>query len=369
MRHKLHALSAVVLTSLVFGLAGCGNDAKPAASAAASAEQPASAAASAAAPAAPASQAAAVRNEMIKPIPVAEVKDPAMVELGKQLFFDPRLSRSGGMSCNSCHNLSMGGSDNLAASIGDRWQKGGINSPTVLNSSLNVAQFWDGRAKDLKEQAGGPIANPAEMAFTHDLAVAMLETIPGYKAEFSKVFKKDKIDIDQVTTALAAFEETLVTPNSRFDKWLLGEDAALTTDELKGYELFKSAGCVACHNGPNVGGASFQKMGVVEPYKTAHTAQGRMDVTKSDQDRFLFKVPTLRNVELTYPYFHDGAAMTLTDAVDTMGKLQLGRTFTPEENGQIVAFLKTLTGDQPKFELPQLPVSSDSTPRPDPFAK
>ena len=366
--NKIHTLTAAVITALTLGLVACGNDQKPAAAPAApAASAAASAPASVAAPAA--SQAATVRNELIKPIPAAEIKDPAMVELGKKLFFDPRLSRSGGMSCNSCHNLSMGGSDNLAASIGDRWQKGGINSPTVLNSSLNIAQFWDGRAKDLKEQAGGPIANPVEMAFTHDLAVAMLETIPGYKQEFTAVFKKDSIDIHQVTTALAAFEETLVTPNSRFDKWLKGDDSAITADELKGYELFKSAGCVACHNGPNVGGASFQKMGVVEAYKTAHTAQGRMDVTKSDQDRFLFKVPTLRNVELTYPYFHDGAAMTLTEAVDTMGKLQLGRTFTAEENAQIVAFLKTLTGDQPKFELPQLPVSGDSTPRPDPFAK
>ena len=312
---------------------------------------------------------AAVRDEPIQPIQPAKVNNPAMVELGKKLFFDPRLSRSGGISCNSCHNLSTGGADNLAASIGDRWQKGGINSPTVLNSSLNIAQFWDGRAKDLKEQAGGPIANPAEMASTHTVAVSTLQTIPGYVREFKSVYGTDQISIDQVTQALAVFEETLVTPNARFDQWLKGDNQALNTQELRGYELFKSSGCVACHNGAAVGGNSFQKMGLIQPYKTAHTAQGRVDVTKLDQDRFMFKVPTLRNVELTYPYFHDGAADTLTVAVDTMGKLQLGKSFTTQENADVVAFLKTLTGQQPSFALPHLPPSGDRTPRPDPFAK
>ena len=307
-------------------------------------------------------------SEPISPIPPAKVADPAKVELGKKLFFDPRLSRSGFISCNSCHNLSTGGSDNLAASVGDRWQKGGINSPTVLNSSMNVAQFWDGRAKDLREQAGGPIANPAEMASNHGLAVTVLQSIPGYTAEFRKVYKSDEISIEKITDAIAAFEETLVTPNSRFDKWLKGNKKALTKTELAGYTLFKESGCIACHNGPAVGGNSFQKMGVVEPYKTAHEAIGRAAVTGKDDDRFNFKVPTLRNVELTYPYFHDGAAKTLTEAVDIMGRLQLGRTYSAEENAKIVAFLKTLTGDQPRIALPILPPSSDKTPRPDPFA-
>jgi cytochrome c peroxidase len=312
--------------------------------------------------------AAAPRNEPIQPIQPAKVTHPAMVELGKKLFFDPRLSRSGAISCNSCHNLSTGGVDNLAASIGDRWQKGGINSPTVLNSSLSIAQFWDGRAKDLREQAGGPIANPGEMASTHVAAVATLQTIPSYVTEFQKVFGNGDITIAQVTQALAAFEETLVTPGARFDLWLKGNDKAITAQEKRGYTLFRDSGCVACHNGPAIGGNSFQKMGVVEPYKTTHTAQGRADVTKEDQDRFMFKVPTLRNVELTYPYFHDGAAKTLPEAVETMGRLQLGKTFTSEENADIVAFLKTLTGKQPSFTLPHLPPSGDQTPRPDPFA-
>ncbi len=310
---------------------------------------------------------AAKPKEPIDPVPAAKVTKPALVELGKKLFFDPRLSKSGFISCNSCHNLSMGGTDNLKTSIGHNWQKGPINAPTVLNSSMNVAQFWDGRAKDLKEQAGGPIANPGEMAFTHELAIDVLESIPAYRAEFKKVFKADKINIDQVTQAIAAFEETLVTPNARFDKWLKGDKKAITKQELEGYQIFKASGCTACHYGVAMGGTSFQKMGIVEPYKSTSPAEGRAAVTGKDADRFYFKVPTLRNVELTYPYFHDGEAATLTEAVDIMGRLQLGRKYTDDENAKIVAFLKTLTGDQPKFMLPILPPSTDSTPRPKPF--
>lgn len=309
------------------------------------------------------------KDEPIQPIKAYKTKNPAMVELGKKLFFDPRLSKSGFISCNSCHNLSMGGSDNLKSSIGHNWTEGPINSPTVLNSSMNVAQFWDGRAKDLKEQAGGPIANPAEMAFSHELAVATVASINGYREEFKKIFGTDKVDIDKITEAIAEFEKTLVTPNSRFDKWLLGDDKALSKKELEGYQLFKTSGCIACHNGAAVGGGSFQKMGVTKAYITKNTAIGRAGVTGDDADRMFFKVPTLRNVELTYPYFHDGAANTLEEAVDVMGKLQLGREFTTEEQSKIVAFLRTLTGEQPSFKIPQLPPSSDLTPRPQPFAK
>ena len=205
------------------------------------------------------------------------------------------------------------------------------------------------------------------MAFTHELAVDTLKSIPGYVAEFKQVFGHDKLTIDEVTTAIAAFEETLVTPNSRFDRWLDGDDRALVKNELDGYKLFKDSGCVACHNGPNLGGNSFQKMGVVQAYKTASTAQGRVEVTGKDADRLNFKVPTLRNIELTYPYFHDGAAETMTQAVDLMGRLQLGREFSQDENAKIVAFLKTLTGQQPQFALPILPPSTDKTPKPRPF--
>ena len=308
-----------------------------------------------------------MRDEPIKPIEAAQVSDAGKVELGKKLWFEPRLSMSGIISCNTCHNLSMGGTDNLKTSIGHGWKAGPVNSPTVFNSSLAIAQFWDGRAADLKEQAGGPIQADVEMNMPHTLAIGILQSIPGYVAEFKSVYGKDKIDIDMITDSIAEFEKTLVTPNARFDKWLAGDDKALTEKELAGYTLFKESGCVACHNGPAAGGTSFQRMGVVEPYKTSSPAEGRSAVTGVDADRFNFKVPTLRNVELTYPYFHDGAAATLPEAVDTMGRLQLGKKFTADENASIVAFLRTLTGKQPSFALPQLPPSADATPRPKPF--
>lgn len=306
-------------------------------------------------------------NEPVQPIAPAQVTNPEKVELGKQLFFDPRLSKSGFISCNSCHNLSMGGSDNLPTSIGHNWQKGPINAPTVLNSSLNLAQFWDGRAADLKEQAGGPIANQKEMASNHVLAVDVLRSIPQYQEAFRKVYKVDEITIDEVTDAIADFEKTLVTPDSRFDRWLKGDEKAISQTELEGYRLFKSIGCVACHNGPALGGNSFQKMGLVEPYKTDNPAEGVAGLTGKDVDRFKFKVPTLRNVELTYPYFHDGAYWKLEEAVDVMARLQLGRKLSEDEIGKITAFLKTLTGEQPSFALPILPPSTAQTPIPTPF--
>lgn len=306
-------------------------------------------------------------QEPVSPIEPAKDLNQALVELGKKLYFDPRLSKSGFISCNSCHNLSMGGTDNLVSSIGHGWQQGPINSPTVLNSSMNIAQFWDGRAADLKEQAGGPIANPGEMAFTHALAVDVLESIPTYVAEFKQVFGSDEVNIDRITDAIAEFEKTLVTPDSRFDRWLKGDTEAINETELAGYQLFKNSGCVACHMGPALGGSSFQKMGLVAPYETSNEAVGLAAVTGDDTDRFKFKVPTLRNVELTYPYFHDGGAATLSEAVEIMGKLQLGREYEAAEVDQLVAFLKTLTGEQPSFMLPMLPPSTESTPPPAPF--
>jgi cytochrome c peroxidase len=306
-------------------------------------------------------------KEPIEPITPVKVINLAQVELGKKLYFDRRLSKSGFLACNSCHNLSMGGADNLKTSVGHNWQQGPINAPTVLNSSMNIAQFWDGRAADLKEQAGGPIASPMEMAFTHKLTIDVLESIPQYVAEFKLVFGTNSINFDHVTQAIAEFEKTLVTPNSRFDQWLLGNKDALTEKELAGYQIFKHSGCAVCHNGAAVGGNSFQKMGVIEAYDTKSPAEGLSAVTGKDSDHFKFKVPTLRNVELTYPYFHDGEAETLTEAVDVMGRLQLGKEFTQDENANVVAFLKTLTGDQPSFVLPMLPPSTDKTPQPKPF--
>ncbi|MCI5166654.1 MAG: cytochrome-c peroxidase [Candidatus Electrothrix sp. GM3_4] len=312
-------------------------------------------------------------DKQLEPIVPATGINKEKAELGKKLFFDPRLSKSGFISCNSCHNLSRGGTDNLKTSIGHKWQQGPINSPTVLNSSMNFVQFWDGRADTLKDQAGGPIANPGEMAFTHDLAEEVLQSIPAYVAAFKSIFGKDeidnKIDIDQVTDALAEFEKTLVTPNSRFDKWLKGDKDAMTADEQTGYKLFMDSGCISCHYGAAMNSSSFQRMGVAEEYKAKSQSptEGRKDVTGKDIHRFMFKVPTLRNIELTYPYFHDGGVQTLSEAVDTMARHQLNKKFSKEENAQLVAFLKTLTGDQPSFMLPILPPSTDKTPRPQPF--
>lgn len=309
----------------------------------------------------------AASNEPIQPIKAVKPENPDLVELGKMLFFDPRLSKSGFISCNSCHNLSMGGTDNIPTSIGHAWQKGPINSPTVLNATMHLAQFWDGRAKDLKEQAGGPIANPGEMASSHDSVVEILASIPQYRAHFEKAFGSDKVDIDRITDAIAAFEDTLVTPGSRFDKWLQGDKKALTKQEVEGYSLFKSSGCASCHNGPGVGGTLYQKFGIYGPYETESKIEGRKAVTGKESDLNFFKVPTLRNIELTYPYFHDGSVWTLEEAVTIMGKLQLDLDLDKKEVASIVAFLKTLTGEQPDIDLPILPPSTAKTPRPQAF--
>jgi cytochrome c peroxidase len=306
-------------------------------------------------------------QEPIQPIEMPTDLDAGKVELGKKLFFDPRLSKSGWISCNSCHNLSMGGTDNLVSSIGHGWVEGPINAPSVLNASYNIAQFWDGRAKDLIEQAMGPIANPGEMASSHELAVNVLNTIPGYVTEFSDVYGAAPITIDRVTDAIAEFERTLVTPDSRFDQWLKGDEDALTEEEKDGYKLFKITGCIGCHNGPSVGGSAFQKMGSFNRFETTNPSIGRQSVTGERADRMRFKVPNLRNVELTYPYFHDGSVRTLEEAVNTMVWVQLNRHFSEEGTAKVVAFLRTLTGKQPEFTIPRLPPSGPDTPAPEPF--
>jgi cytochrome c peroxidase len=309
-------------------------------------------------------------KEPIQPIPVSFDYDSTKVELGKKLFFEPRLSKSGWITCNSCHNLSTGGTDNLPTSIGHKWLFGPINSPTVLNARLNLAQFWDGRARDLKEQAGGPIANPIEMGSNHELAVSVLQSIPEYVKWFSEVYGAEgmygdeDITIDQVTDAIAAFEETLTTPNSRFDYWLKGYDEHISKTEKEGYDLFKDKGCITCHNGVGVGGNSYQKLGMFKPYeKDTHTL-GRYNVTKKENDKYVFKVPLLRNIELTTPYFHDANTWDLSEAVNIMAEYQLGLTLTDDETSKIVAFLKTLTGEQPSIIFPTLPPSTAETPVP-----
>jgi len=313
------------------------------------------------------SAAPVVAKEPIEILKPAKITAPEKVELGKMLFFEPRLSKSGFISCNSCHNLSLGGVDALPTSIGHNWQEGPINSPTVLNAEYGLAQFWDGRAKDLKEQAGGPIANPGEMGYTHELAVSTVDSMPAYQARFEAIYGKNSVNIDNITDAIAEFEKTLVTPNSPFDLYLQGDQDAITAEAEAGYQLFKNKGCTSCHNGPAVGGTMYMKMGLVKPFHTKNPAEGRIAVTGNDADKFVFKVPTLRNIELTYPYFHDGATWTLAEAVNTMADIQLGQQLSDKETLEMVAFLKSLTGEQPQIVLPILPPSNANTPKPVPF--
>jgi cytochrome c peroxidase len=294
---------------------------------------------------------------------------PAEVELGKMLYFEPRLSQSHNISCNTCHQVGLGGVDMLPTSIGHKWQKGGRNAPTVLNAVFNTAQFWDGRASDLKAQAGGPIQNPIEMGITPAHAIEMLKAIPGYRKSFAAAFpgQADPITMDNVTQAIAAFEATLITPNAPFDKYLRGEAGALSAEQKEGLKLFMDKGCASCHNGINVGGGMYAPFGVVE--KPAGELlppgdKGRFTVTKTPSDEYVFKVPTLRNIALTPPYFHTGKSWDLRQAVAVMGASQLGIQLTDEETAKITAFLHTLTGEQPQVVYPMLPPSTAQTPPP-----
>ncbi|AVT49267.1 cytochrome-c peroxidase [Shewanella baltica] len=310
----------------------------------------------------------AISAEPIEVIKAVKVTEPEKVELGKMLFFEPRLSKSGYISCNSCHNLATGGVDALPTSVGHNWQQGPINSPTVLNANYMLAQFWDGRASDLQAQAAGPIENPKEMGYSHALATQTIASMPAYRAHFAKVYGDENVTIDRLTDAISTFEKTLVTPNSPFDQYLLGKQDAISVDAKAGYQLFKSKGCVSCHNGPAVGGTMYMKMGLIKPFHTNNPAEGRIAVTGKEADKFVFKVPTLRNIELTYPYFHDGSVWTLEEAVNTMADIQLGQKLSGKENLEMVAFLVSLTGDQPQITLPILPPSNKNTPRPVPFS-
>ncbi|HHJ65092.1 MAG TPA: cytochrome-c peroxidase [Aquifex aeolicus] len=320
-----------------------------------------------------------------KPLPeVAESKEnpvtPEKVELGKMLYYEPRLSKSGWISCNSCHNIATYGVDNLPTSIGHRWQLGPRNAPTTLNAALHTAQFWDGRAKDVEEQAKGPVLNPIEMAMdSPEAVVERLRSIPEYVELFKKAFpgEKDPLNYDNVAKAIAAFERTLMTP-SKFDKFLKGDVNALTRKEKEGLKLFMELGCASCHNGPAVGGNTFAKFGVVEAYweatrdfvtldkPTMPMDVGKFAVTHKKEDLYVFKVPSLRNISRTYPYFHDGSVWNLEDAVQVMAKVQLGKELTEDQVDKIVAFLKALDGEIPKhaLELPVLPPSTSKTSRP-----
>lgn len=295
---------------------------------------------------------------------------PERVTLGKLLFFDPRLSSSWLISCNTCHNLSLAGVDLLETSIGHGWQKGPRNSPTVLNAVFNIAQFWDGRAKDLKEQAMGPVQAAVEMNSTPERTVKTLKSIPQYVEMFRKAFpaQSDPVTFENMAAAIEAFEATLLTPNSKFDQFLSGKQQALNAEETKGLELFLSKGCVRCHMGVNLGGQGYFPFGVVEKPGAdilPVNDKGRFEVTRTASDEYAFKSPSLRNIALTAPYFHSGKVWDLKQAVEIMGSAQLGAKLSSSEADAIVAFLKTLTGEQPRLEIPLLPPHTSATPLPD----
>jgi cytochrome c peroxidase len=310
----------------------------------------------------------------IEPAQVAKIMKgeeitPAKIDLGRKLFFDPRLSRSQLIACATCHNLSTGGVDAGPTSVGHGWQKGPRRAPSVLNAVFNVAQFWDGRAEDLKAQAKGPVQAGVEMNNTPATVEVTLRSMPGYVADFKSVFPNDAspVSFDNMAKAIAAFESTLITPNARVDRFLKGDDAALNEQEKKGLRLFLDKGCAGCHNGVNVGGGQYFPFGVAQnPGEEIRPSgdKGRSAVTKKAEDEFVFRVAPLRNVALRAPYFHSGSVWTLGDAVKLMAADQLNEKLSDEETHAIVAFLVALTGDQPKVEYPVLPARTADTPHP-----
>lgn len=313
-------------------------------------------------------------KQLFKPLPSQfDSKDNPItkekVELGRQLYFEKRLSKNQDKSCNSCHLLSKYGVDGEPTSEGHKKQRGDRNSPSVFNAGGHFVQFWDGRAATLEDQAKGPVLNPVEMAMADEASVVkVLKSIPGYAPLFKKAFpaNAEPITYDNMAKAIGAFERTLVTP-SRFDKFLSGDEKALNDAEKKGLALYLDTGCTACHMGPAFGGEMYQKLGLVKPV-VGLKDQGRFAITKKDSDKFFFKVPSLRNVEKTGPYLHDGSKATLEETVAFMGEYQLGKQLKKEEVDSLTAFLKTLTGDVPKAWLqePKMLAPGKDTPKPDP---
>lgn len=314
-----------------------------------------------------------VKLKMFAPLPEgfpAQAAAPTeeKINLGRMLYYEPRLSKSQKISCNSCHGLSTYGVDGQPTSDGHKGQKGDRNSPTVYNSAGNFVQFWDGRAADVEEQAKGPVLNPVEMAMPNDRQViTVLKSIPEYVGAFRKAFPEDRdpVTYDNMAKAIGAFERKLVTP-ARWDKFLKGDQAALTEEEKAGFNTYTTAGCQACHAGALLGGNLYQKLGLVKPYPDA-SDPGRAKVTKSEADRMFFKVPSLRNIEKTGPYFHNGKVAALDQAVAHMAEYQLGKPLNETEVRSIVAFLKSLTGELPAdyIKEPALPKSTSKTPKPD----
>ena len=292
----------------------------------------------------------------------------AQVSLGRTLYYDPRLSKNHDISCNSCHQLDAFGVDGEPTSPGHKGQRGDRNSPTTLNAALHMAQFWDGRAADVEEQAKGPVLNPVEMAMSSpEAVVVVLDSIPGYRPLFAKAFpdEADPISYDNMGIAIGAFERGLITP-APLDAFIAGDDSALTSEQRVGLETFMKVGCIACHNGVGVGGSSYQKLGLVHPYPTED--KGREKVTGRPADRHVFKVPSLRNVHETGPWFHDGSIASLDEAVTIMAHHQLGQTLSPAQRRALIAFLGALTGrvDSAYVAAPELPASGPETPPADP---
>ena len=292
-------------------------------------------------------------NEPIQPLPQRLDLDTRKVDLGRALFNDKRLSKDNSIACASCHDLAKGGADGRQFAVGIKGQVGPINTPTVLNAAFNFRQFWNGRAASLEEQAAGPVHNPGEMGSNWDEVLGKLRQ-DAKMVEFFKNIYGDGMQPRNIQDSIATYERSLVTP-SRFDRFLRGEANAITQDEKRGYELFKNYGCVACHQGVNVGGNMYQTFGVLGNYfkdrgNITDADLGRYAVTKNELDRHVFKVPSLRNVALTAPYFHDGTAPTLEAAVDVMFRYQLGRPAPAADKASIISFLKSLTGEKENMQ-------------------
>lgn len=303
------------------------------------------------------------------PDPAGNPVTPEKIALGKMLYFDGRLSSSGVISCNSCHNVGMGGIDGVPTSIGHGFQKGPRNAPTVYNAVFNVAQFWDGRAEDLKAQAKGPVQAGVEMNNKPEVVETTLKSMPGYVLAFQAAFPQEKspVSFDNMAKAIEAFETTLITPGAPFDAFLKGDAHALTADQQAGLKLFMDKGCASCHNGINLGGQAYFPFGVVHaPADAVRPAgdRGRFAVTQSQADEYVFRAAPLRNIAATAPYFHSGNVWKLQEAVTIMGDAQLGATLAPDEAEKIHLFLHALTAPIPKIDYPELPERADTTPLP-----
>ncbi|TVQ17324.1 MAG: cytochrome-c peroxidase [Bacteroidetes bacterium] len=290
-----------------------------------------------------------------------------IIELGKMLFFEPRISKSGLISCNTCHNMATFGVDQLPVSVGHGWQKGPLNAPTVLNAALHDTQFWNGRAKDVEEQAGMPILDKLEMAATEEHVVEVLSSMPEYVERFKAAFpgEENPLVYRNVGNAIGAFERILLTV-SPFDHYLRGDDGALTERQKDGLQMFLDAGCQACHRGAAMGGDMFAFFQTPKERETGVANKGRFDFTQRESDKYFFKVPSLLNIAKTYPYLHDGSVWSLKETINIVAKDMLNKEFTEEETALIADFLETLTGEIPEYALkiPILPPSEANTPRP-----